>query len=177
MRPALALLVCACAFAWSWSGASRRALADAVPPPPRSCPPGKVGITSHHGPECVDPAPKDCPPGWYPQIRGQCLVQLCTADDQCGKGLVCKAADVCQHDFLQEWGWGANEAQPAPDPFVLAGPPQRFDPPRKVTATVGVCGGGVSCPDDNECRKAKVCLPPAVSRPGVWKGQAKPKQK
>ncbi len=160
----------------TWSGTSGLARADAVPPPPRSCPSGKVGITSHHGPECVDPAPKDCPAGWYPQIRAQCVVQLCTADDQCGKGLVCKPADVCQHDFLQEWGWGANEAPP-PDPFLLAGPPQRFDPPRKVTATVGVCGGGVQCPDDNECRKAKVCLPPAVSKPGVWKGQAKPTKK
>lgn len=158
---------------------SRLVAADAVPPPPRECPKGKIGITSHHGPECVEPAPTNCPVGWRGVIRGLCVVETCTTDESCGAGRQCKEADVCQHEFLQEWGWGALVPPPpspdalACDPFVLAGPPQRFDPPRKVIETVDICAADRTCPPESTCQKGRVCLPKDAKKPAAWKGKKK----
>ena len=57
--------------------------ADAVRPPPKSCPEGRVPVTSHAGPRCELEAPKDCPPGWRGVIGGQCRLNVCHSDAQC----------------------------------------------------------------------------------------------
>jgi hypothetical protein len=154
---------------------ARIAHADAVPPPPHDCPPGKIGITSHGGPECVAPAPKNCPPGWVGVIRGACVVQVCSVDVDCGAGKKCKDADVCTHEYLQEWGEESSAPGPRADRTLLGAPPRHFDPPRKVTQVVDVCGAEQSCPADSTCGKGKLCLPTGVSKPGRWSAQ-KPKK-
>jgi hypothetical protein len=158
-----------------------RATADAVPPPPSKCPRGKIGITSHRGPECVEPPPKNCPPGWRPEIRGLCRLEMCEKDDECEDGKQCREADLCMFEYLQEWGYGRNDTVPDAGPDarpdaaprnrpLFAGPPMRFDPPRRVVVAVDVCGNGRSCGESAQCKKSKVCLPKNVSRPGVWTG-------
>jgi hypothetical protein len=155
-----------------------RAGADAVPPPPKNCPPGKIGITSHAGPQCVAPPPKNCPPGWRPEIRGVCRLEMCDEDGQCEDGTTCREAELCLEEYLQEWGWGRNQhgessSEEAPRPRnrpLFAGPPRRFDPPRKVVVAVDICGNGRRCAAPATCKKSRVCLPKNVSRPGVWTG-------
>ncbi len=146
MRAALCLLVCA------WSGL---AVADAVPGPP-PCPKGQIGVATHDRNGCYDPPPKDCPAGWFPELGGRCVVRVCKRDEECGEGLQCKSATACMHDEMQRTG------------------PRGSGPPIKVAIPVGVCGGAVECPDDNECRKAKVCIPKGADQPTLWKNQPKP---
>ena len=170
VKTSLALLCCC--FAVS----SSVVLADVVPPPPSKCPRGQIGITSHHGPECVEPAPKSCPPGWRGQIRGLCVVESCATDAECGVGKQCKTADVCLHEYLREWGYEERPSPRVVDPSLLAAPPQHFDPPQKVVEAVGVCGGDRTCPADSTCNKGKVCLPTGVAKPGDWRPTNKPKK-
>jgi MYXO-CTERM domain-containing protein len=51
------------------------ALADAVPPPEKLCPPGTVGATDHYGPHCR-PA-------------------VCNTDTDCTNGQACVASSMC----------------------------------------------------------------------------------
>lgn len=146
--------------------------ADAVPPPPDSCPRGQIPITSHAGPQCVLPPPKDCPPGWRAEIRGVCRLESCTKDADCGAGHQCREADLCLHEYLQEWGF--TKAEPGRNRPLFAGPPQRFDPPRRIVEAIDVCAEGRACPEIARCGRAKVCLPTGVSRPGIWKGSPGP---
>lgn len=46
-------------------------IADAVPPPPRDCPPGYTPATGHGGPYCRPPLPTDCPPNHLPKVNGR----------------------------------------------------------------------------------------------------------
>lgn len=144
------------------------AYADAVPPPPDKCPRGQIPITSHAGPQCVLPPPKDCPPGWRAEIRGVCRLESCQKDEDCGSGRKCTEADLCLHEYLQEWGY--TQSEPERNRPLFAGPPQRFNPPRRVVEAVDVCGAERTCQAPSKCGRAKVCLPQGVSRPGVWKG-------
>jgi hypothetical protein len=148
------------------------AFADAVPPPPRNCPPGQVGITSHGGPRCVPAAPKSCPAGWRPQIGGVCVVAVCFEDANCEAGQKCKQAEVCLQERLVEWG---EAPQSRVDPFLFAEPPRHNVPPRKVIETIDVCGDKRSCPDDSKCDTGKICLPKGVDKPAPY--SAKPKKK
>lgn len=148
--------------------------ADAVPPAPEKCPRGQIPITSHAGPQCVDPPPKNCPVGWRPEIQGVCRLAACQSDDQCEKGTQCRDADLCIMEYLQHWGQNNKtddkiDDKPRNRP-LFAGPPQRFDPPRKVTFAVDICGKDRSCGGDAKCQKAKVCLPKDAARPGAWSG-------
>lgn len=142
--------------------------ADAVPPPPRSCPPGQVGVTSHAGPRCVPKAPTNCPAGWYGVVGGECLVHTCETDDVCGKGKHCREVDVCLHEWFQEWGEATR-----PDPFTLAAPPRRFDPPVRRVDVVNICTSDGRCGGKDTCAKGKVCLPNGVTKAGHWDGRAK----
>lgn len=141
-------------------------LADAVPPAPAKCPGDKVPVTSHHGPECIDPPPKNCPVGWRPEYRGVCRLATCDKDEQCEKGAQCREADLCIEEYLLHWGFGkATQNRP-----LFAGPPMKYDPPRKMSFAADICDKDRQCPRTGKCQKAKVCLPKDVSRPGVWSG-------
>lgn len=154
-----------------------RAGADAVPPPPSRCPAGKIPVTSHAGPACVAPAPKNCPPGWEGRIGGNCVVASCKSDADCGAGRQCRGAQVCQHEYLQEWGWGADNWTPAGavERSLYAEPPRRFDPPRRVVEVVDICRPDASCPQDWKCVAGRVCLPLGVERPGYYPAPTAPK--
>lgn len=157
---------------WLALGASACGLpaasADAVPPPPRTCPTGQVGITDHRGARCVERAPTNCPAGWIGELGGKCVLHVCTSDDACGKDKQCREIDACLHEWLQEWGEAAR-----PDPFVLAAPPHRLEPPIRRVDAVDVCQPDRKCPIDSTCGKAKVCLPVGVKKAGAWKPGAK----
>lgn len=143
--------------------------ADAVPPPPDKCPRGQIPITSHRGPECVAPAPTDCPAGWRGELRGVCSLDVCTTDQSCGAGKQCREVDLCLQEFILHWGYGQNDPDaPPPNRPLFAGPPMRYDPPRREIRPVDVCGNGRSCQEPATCGKGKLCLPVGVTRPGVW---------
>lgn len=155
------ILLVAAGAAWLAVAGVPRASADVVFPPPDDCPKGQIGITSHRGPECVDPPPTDCPVGWLPRNRGLCVAATCTNDNDCGKGTVCKPADLCQRQVKYESS-GGRHAGDAPD---------------TVTETVDICAADRSCPTDggapSQCKKAKICLPKDVKKPSP----ARPKPK
>lgn len=76
-----------------------RALADAVPPAPTSCPAGTHGITGHAGTGC---APDHCPVtgsvgGVCAGGRPCCLIEVCNARDRnpCGPGQECVEVRAC----------------------------------------------------------------------------------
>lgn len=145
--------------------------ADAVPPAPEKCPRGQIPITSHAGPQCVAPPPKNCPPGWRPEIRGVCRLATCEKDDQCEKGMQCREADLCIEEYLLHWGYGdASRHDSTRNRPLFAGPPMKYDPPRKVTLAADICSSDRKCAGTGKCEKSKVCLPKDVSRPGAWSG-------
>jgi hypothetical protein len=149
----------------SWLGASllltmvaRDARGDVVRPPPKNCPKGQVGVTSHGGPRCVPQAPTNCPPGWVGQVGGACVIHLCSGS--CARGLRCKPASVCYEPRKRHWGFGA--VHPGPE---IAAPPHRLPHPVIDWIPIDICGAPTSrCPPPAECRPANVCLPPSVTR-------------
>lgn len=143
---------------------TRAASADAVPPPPASCPKGHVGITGHGGPKCVLEAPKKCPPGYRGEIGGKCVLATCASDDGCEDGRRCLSIETCQ-EFRQltwtGWGWSAMRAPASRDNF-LGGPPrpQPEGPPKKAWVNLHICGQDGACNAPAECRPASLCYPP-----------------
>ncbi|MDI1429298.1 hypothetical protein [Polyangium sorediatum] len=75
------------------------ARADAVPPPPTSCPSETHGITGHAGTGC---APDTCPLGSNPAVcdasaRPCCLMEVCSPRDarSCAPGQACVEVRMC----------------------------------------------------------------------------------
>ena len=140
--------------------------ADAVPPPPRSCPPGQVGITSHGGPECVKKAPESCPPGYRGVIRGRCVLATCSSDGQCKQGRRCLQIATCQEHRELHWtGWGWSAKRPTPMRHnFLAGPPapRPPGPPKKDWVKLHICGQDGPCNAPATCRAAGLCYPPGA---------------
>lgn len=94
--------------------APRAARADAVMPPPKDCPTGARGQTSHNGPWCAPTtcaADKDCPSGEICREQALCVstetvpsqsgwswgkpISLSTAHATCDKGAAC-AKGTCE---------------------------------------------------------------------------------
>jgi hypothetical protein len=123
------------------------ARADAVPPPPTDCPPGKVGTTSHGGAHCVDAPPKNCPPGWRGVAGGNCMVAVCGADNQCDPGQVCRDQSLCM----------AEETE------YYRGPPPEH--PHVFDVPVGICVEHAVC--NARCKPGKVCLRPGDTPSGT----------
>ncbi len=136
--------------------------ADAVPPPPKSCPKGQVGVTSHSGPACVPQAPTDCAPGYRGQVGGQCVLASCHSDDPCDDGQRCMDVDTCQ-EFRElhwtGWGWGAH--RPVQRGNFFAGPPRPRPegPPKKAWVELNICGQDGACESPAECRPSSLCYP------------------
>jgi len=146
--------------------------ADAVPPAPESCPRGYIPVTSHAGPQCVLKPPISCPPGWRGINGGICVVHACETDAHCGwgerKDLRCKPARVCIHEYLQEYGEGGSQPVERDERALFAGPPRRFDPPRRVQELVDVCPDRRACPAGSTCGEKKICLPADLAAPGLY---------
>jgi hypothetical protein len=142
------------------------ALADAVPPPPRNCPPGTTPVTSHGGPRCEKNAPTNCPAGWQGVLGGTCVLMTCTpgAAGGCNGSLECKPADLCGVERVVDFGWGVSE--PAPRGNLLAEPPHKIDPPRHEFHYGDLCNQG-RCAQGNTCYQVGVCLPKNVARAGA----------
>lgn len=151
--------------------APHAAFADAVPPPPWLCPPGKVGVTSHRGPECVDKAP-DCPPGWVGQLGGTCALRLCSNDSSCDEGHVCVEEAVCLEPYLDEFydyyldrdemKEGEADPPPAESRYLLAGPPpmrHRRPSPIYRYRAVNLCSTSLACAAPNTCQRERLCVP------------------
>lgn len=138
------------------------ARADAVPPAPDDCPPGRVGVTSHSGPECVLEAPDDCAPGYRGQLRGTCVLATCSGDSGCKEGERCLKVDTCQEFRELHWtGWGWSAQRPTPAGNLLAEPPSPPPPgpPKKAWVQLKICGQDGSCEAPAECRTAALCYP------------------
>jgi hypothetical protein len=158
--------------AFGLSAAAGTARADAVPPPPDSCPKGHVGITDHGGPRCVLEAPKNCPPGYRGVLGGKCALATCSSDDQCEAGRRCLQIETCQEFRELRWtGWGWSAQRMAPRDNLLAEPPspQPDGPPKKAWVQLHICGQDGPCNTPAECRPASLCYPPDA----IGKTQAK----
>jgi hypothetical protein len=158
----LARACCVIALSAGFFLHSGPARADAVPPPPKSCPKGQVGITDHGGPRCVPEAPKNCAPGYRGQVGGKCVLANCGTDEQCEKGQRCMRVDTCQEFRELHWtGWGWSAARPVPRDNFLAGPPRpRPDgPPKKAWVELNICGQDGPCKSPAECRPSSLCYP------------------
>lgn len=143
---------------------SPRLLADVVMSPPKSCPPGQTGVTSHAGPKCVAVAPASCPVGWKGVLGGHCVLDVCDpgADrSACADGAECKPHDLCGEERLVTWGWGAAPAPPRGN--ELGAPPRHFDPPRHDFHYDDVCNAG-KCAAGRTCWQTGVCLPRGAAR-------------
>jgi MYXO-CTERM domain-containing protein len=151
------------------------ARADVVQPAPTNCPRGKVGTTSHGGPECVLDAPKDCPVGWRGALGGTCQLTPCTGADQCRDGEACVEHSVClqasvddSYDYGEEEREEHGQAEPPADdrllrsPALLAGPPiprtKRPVPIYRYDAT-NLCSADVACVAPRTCQTEKLCVP------------------
>lgn len=137
---------------------------DAVPPPPRSCPPGQVGVTSHSGPECVPKAPTDCAPGYRGRVGGDCVLATCSDDARCDAGERCLQVDTCQEYRELHWtGWGWSAQRPVSTGNMFAGPPsaQPPGPPKKAWVQLNICGQDGPCKSPAECRPTSLCYPTA----------------
>ncbi len=135
----------------TWTGSAR---ADAVPPPPADCPPGRVPITSHRGPECALAPPKNCPPGYSGEVGGKCALQPCDSDENCAAWQRCKEVELCVEPHLVKTTCGAL----TPEAKSLIGAPcERVQPytrwdPKSICKKVG------DCPAPGECRMGKLCF-------------------
>lgn len=139
------------------------ARADAVPPPPASCPKGQVGITDHGGPRCVPEAPKNCAPGYRGELGGRCVLATCSSDNHCEGGRRCFQIETCQEFRELHWtGWGWSAQRPASRDSFLAGPPrpQPSGPPEKAWVNLHICGQDGPCNAPAECRPTGLCYPP-----------------
>ncbi|MBX3131257.1 MAG: hypothetical protein KF718_31345 [Polyangiaceae bacterium] len=160
-RKALALVIVTLGL-----GASSTAHADAVPPPPKSCPPGQVGVTDHGGPRCVLAAPKNCAPGYRGALGGKCVLAPCSSDEQCDDGRRCLLVETCQEFRELHWtGWGWGAQRPVPRDNLLGGPPrpQPEGPPKKAWVSLGICGQDGPCKAPAECRPVAHCYPPSAA--------------
>ena len=146
------------------------ALADMILPPPKDCPSGRVGITSHDGPQCIKEAPDNCPPGWKGVRRGLCKVHTCGDSSSCDNDGVCVDAMVCFNEYLDYPHWRVCP----PSPPIAPGQPKPVVKPhcqpRKKTEAVNLCSPQQPC-KTGECRLARVCVPTKGSLPHVmpWK--------
>ena len=144
---------------------SRSASADVVPPPPKHCPKGQVGVTSHGGPECVLEAPKNCLPGYRGQLRGQCVLACCSSDDNCDGGRKCLQVDVCQ-EFRElhwtGWGWGAQRTVTRDNLLAEPPSPPPDGPPKKDWVLINICGQDGACKAPAQCRPTGLCYPPSA---------------
>ncbi len=137
--------------------------ADAVPPPPKTCPKGQVGVTSHGGPKCVLKAPKNCAPGYRGVLGGTCELATCSSDGECEGGRHCLQIETCQEYRELHWtGWGWGAQLLAPRESFFAGPPRpRPDgPPKMAWVNLSICGQDGACAAPAECRPAGLCYPP-----------------
>jgi hypothetical protein len=109
-----------------WSGGVR---ADAVPPPPRDCPPGTLGQTDHYGPHC---APADC------QTDADCQGKSCRAYALCVFDRVFESPRGDTHRREAKGACNAGQRCPLDSPcrpgnYCLAGnvaaPPPATAPP------------------------------------------------
>lgn len=138
--------------------------ADAVPPPPKSCPPGQVGVTSHGGPRCVPEAPTDCAPGYRGRVGGDCVLATCSDDKQCDADERCMKVETCQEFRELHWtGWGWSAQRPVRTGNMFAGPPrpQPPGPPKKAWVQLNICGQDGACKAPAECRPTSLCYPMA----------------
>jgi len=125
-------------------------LADAVSPPPSSCPPNTHPVTGHEGTGC---APDHCPLGSEGGIcaggRGCCKVPLCTRGiDTCNPGQACTEVRLCV----------------TPGKF----PSRRWSGRFSQEAT-GYCGESTGCPAGSTCEIVATCITSstgAISLPG-----------
>ena len=127
-----------------------RAWADVVMPPPATCPPGQVPVTSHWGPRCALEAPRNCPPGWIGRVGGTCGLHLCSDDSQCTDNKRCREQSLCYEEQTHEWAFRGRLRYPAPV---------------KEWVPVGLCP---ACAPPRECRPGKLCLLPEMSRTEPW---------
>jgi len=149
----------------------RRARADAVPPPPDTCPPGQIGITSHAGPACVLKAPDDCAPGWRGVERGQCRLALCDGTDRaCAAGDHCVPADLCVVESVRRWNYSDAPVHRGPE---LAAPPRYLSDPAHDFRAVDVCRQEAWCALGS-CEALHVCLPPGMPRATTAAGAGHP---
>lgn len=74
------------------------ASADAVPPPPSSCPDGSQGATCHGGPHC---APRKC-----------------NTDADCKTGEACEDHKLCNDEINCAGGWHPPDAGPTHTPNI-----------------------------------------------------------
>jgi len=154
------------AVALGLASSAPRARADAVPPPPKDCPEGTVGITSHGGPECAKAPPEDCPPGYRGVVGGKCKLAFCSSDTQCNEGSRCQAVDTCQEFREHHWtGWGWKARQPIPRTNLLAEPPSPPPPgpAKRAWVSLSICGQDGPCKAPGECRPASLCIPVGAS--------------
>ena len=143
----------------------RNAHADAVPPPPKNCPKGHVGTTSHGGPKCVLEAPKNCAPGYRGALGGKCVLATCSSDEQCKDGRRCLSVDTCQEFRELHWsGWGWVSQRPVSRDNFLAGPPRPRPegPAKKAWVSLNICGQDGPCKAPAECRPESLCYPPSA---------------
>jgi MYXO-CTERM domain-containing protein len=132
---------------------AREARADAVPPPPKDCPPGTLGVTGHAGPGCV---PDVCPPGAYGTMcEGGpcCVVSHCGGDagGTCGTNYRCEEVKVCTKP-RNTIGWGASR--------------------HPVKEALAPCDAAGACPGGGTCEALTACL---ASSAAATSAPAKPK--
>lgn len=137
---------------------SGSAWADAVPPPPDNCPPGKVPVTDHRGPRCERKAPTNCPSGWRGVVGGTCALHQCTEDAHCGDDKVCREVSLCYKQETRYYTYGQNDYAPVRGPELGMGPPMQLDPPVTEWVAFNVCDTGSACPAPAECRPGKLCV-------------------
>lgn len=122
------------------------------------CPPGKVMTTSDEGyATCLPPAPKSCPTGWVGIPGPSCVLALCNDQAPCAAGLECRATPVCTLDV---GGDGANEVDRAAR-GLFAGArmvmsSREYHGPCDAQSA---CSGA-----HEACRSVKVCLPKGDAR-------------
>lgn len=164
--PALLAALASFALAAGSIAVAPDARADVVMSPPKNCPSGQTGVTSHAGPQCVANAPTNCPVGWKGILGGHCVLDVCDpgGEPTCASGAECKPQDLCGEERLVTWGWGA--APPPPHRGnELAGPARKFDPPRHDFHYDDVCSAGTGrCAAGRTCFQTGVCLPRSVAR-------------
>lgn len=111
------------------------AVADAIGPPPATCPPGYTPQSDHGGEYCQPPLPTDCPPDHVPRVRREnaycepppdepcpvgsfwrsrsatntwCQGATRCHDRSCGPSSTCRESSLCVTAGSDRWGydWG-----------------------------------------------------------------------
>jgi uncharacterized protein (TIGR03382 family) len=143
---------------------TRDARADAIPPPPDSCPRGQVAAPPSHSMNgCVLEAPSDCGPGWHGALEGKCQLALCDVGNEgCSANEQCVKRNLCVVEDVRDWGWGRSSAPSLRGP-ELAEPPHQLDVPEHHFHAVDVCGPGATC-TTGRCEALRVCLPRGETR-------------